>query len=421
MARQSPKSGKDRIPQMGEVAEDIAKQHKFSAKPKDDSQTTVFILIGLMLVFIVIGAGVLLLLFSGILAPVPPTQPPPTTTNQTGNETNVTIAGCDDQCNLDLAINTSSPNYCEFINSSAIAQQCYLALSNASLASCIKLDNSSMRYGCVLYHAESANDSTICNNLAEPDKTSCMSRISPCFEKSGVEKDLCLALEQKDVSFCKSDTGCIFNYSKSTKDNEACKSLPTLVMEYACRSNNLNKDECYYLSLISQKDLCYQMYANLSDDPIVCTMISQDTVYSFNCFSYFAVKDEDFSLCNYLSLDYRWECYSNYSFITKDLSGCKNIDPLASTSRFRCFYDYAKSYGDPSACDPINDPSQTITCYVGAIMNNTDLDYSTCSRVVITQWRNKCYMQSAILNNNPSLCNMIQTESERNNCLNQVS
>jgi hypothetical protein len=163
------------------------------------------------------------------------------------------------------------------------------------------------------------------------------------------------------------------------------------------------------------------MYANLSDDPLICTLINPDTLYSFNCFSHFALKEEDLSICDYLSLDYRWDCYSNYSFVTKDLSGCKNINKLATTSRFRCFYDYAKSYGDPSACDYINDPSPTITCYVGAMMNNTNLDYSTCSGVVVTQWRNKCYMQSAILNENPSLCNMIETESERNNCLSQVS
>jgi hypothetical protein len=417
MAKAKASSGRRKIPQVGEAAQDLSKKHKFSPEKKE-SQTGVFIIIGLMLIFIVIGAGVLLLLFSGIFVPAPPVKPP-VIINDT-NVTNITEPICDDQCNLNLAINTSSPNFCERINSSTTRQSCYLSLSNLSLGTCLKLENTTQLFDCVLLHAKSANDSKICNNLEEPDRTSCLSNISECYKKTGYERDLCLALDMKDVSLCNSNELCIYNYSKILNDLTSCKTLPTTVAEFACRSNTLDQDECINLPLASQKDLCYETYANLTGDALICTSIAKDTIYAYTCLTSFAVKDKDLSLCNYLSLDDRWACYTNYSFETKDLSGCKNIDDLATTAKFKCFYDYAKHHGDPSACDHINDPSQTITCYVGAIMNNTNLDYTTCGGVVVTQWKNKCYMQSAKLNNDSNICNFIQTENERNNCMKEL-
>jgi hypothetical protein len=418
MGRIKAKSRSRRIPKMGERVEDIEKKHKFSYSEKKESQSTVFLIIGLILIFIVIGAGILLILFSGIFTqPTPPG--PPVIINQT-NDTNITQPICDDLCNLNLAITTSSPNFCENINSSSITQQCYLSLANISLGTCIKLENTSQLFDCVLVHAKAANDSKICNNLNEPDKTSCMNKINECYEKTGSERDVCLAIDQKNVSLCKSNEECIYNYSKLLADSSACNSLPTAPTEYACKSYVLNQDKCINLPLGSQKDFCYEIYANLSGDGLICTSIQQDTIYSYNCLTSFAIKKEDLSYCDYLSLNDRWACYTNYSFVTNDLNGCKNIDMLATTARFKCFYDFAKYYGDPSACDPIKDPSPTITCYVAAIMNNTNLDYTKCGAVIISQWKNKCYMQSAKLKNDSSICNFIQTESERKNCFNEL-
>jgi hypothetical protein len=410
----NPKKAYRGIPPVGESAEDIRKKHRFESKEKTDSNRMIFFIIAVLLVFIIVGVGILLVLFMGKVEP--PTPPaPPNITNVT-NVTNITPSDCDDNCLLDSAISLNLLNICDNINDSSISQKCYLNFADTYLTACLEIEDKSTFNSCVKLHAVEKNDISICSNLDEANIQSCKTLIDPCFGKTGSEQNLCFALSKKDYSLCKGEEECIFNYSKTTKTTQACSVFPDDVNEQACKSIVLNTDKCFELPLYSQKDLCYQIYAMKSDDNVICTAISPDSLYALECFSYFSVEKGDQSLCDMLSLDNKWACYTNYSLNSGDLSGCDSIHKLATTARFNCFFKYAKSRGDPSACDLISNLGQAGTCYVGSIMNNTLLDLETCKDVQVVDWKNKCFMQSAKLQNDTSICNFIETENERKSC-----
>ena len=407
------------IPKPGESSTP-EKKHSFEPPGKKESNKTVFFLIAVLLIFIVIGVSLLIFIFMGKI--IPPSPPTSNLTNVTANiTTNGTVTGgCDDQCMLLLAQNTSSSSYCDVINDSSLKSQCYLALANVSLSSCLKTTGSNL-LDCVTNHAVRNSDIGICTNLEGADNLACMVAVNPCYAKNVTERQLCLAISKNDDSLCAGDEECIIDFIKTTGDESACDSIANTVKKYACISIALKKDKCINLTLQSQKDLCYQIYAVETDDEATCNDITPNSIYALDCFSFFAINRSQYSICDSLTLNNRWACYSNFSIGTKLTSGCQAIDTLAYTSRFRCFYGYAKLYGDPSACDLIGDVSQTLTCYVGAIMNNTALDYTNCANIVKEQWKNKCYSQSAQNKNDSSICNYIETENEREGCKNLLS
>jgi hypothetical protein len=392
----------------------MSKKYKYIPPEKKESNNMLFLTIAILLVLIIIGVGALLFIFmQWIEKPAPPIDQ-----NNITNITNITnvSAICDDQCMYDLAIKNNNFDHCNQINDSSISENCFMHFANTTLSACLKLTDTENMVACVELHAMEQNDTGICNNLNTTAAKICKEKVVPCSSKAGLEYSLCMALAKNDYGFCNSDEKCLLEYAKATGTTDACTKIPDAVKESSCKSIILDQDFCYLLPLTAQKDLCYQTYAMEEDDSLICTQITSDTAYSLECLSYFATKESNLNLCNSLSLNNRWSCYTNYSFTTKDLTGCSSIDKLATTSRFRCFFEFAKMHGDPSACDSIEDPGQVTSCYVGSILNNLNLDHTKCAAINLDEWKNRCYLESARLNNDASFCNFIETENERKNC-----
>jgi hypothetical protein len=210
------------------------------------------------------------------------------------------------------------------------------------------------------------------------------------------------------------------NYSVTTGDASACGNLTETVKSKACSSATLLTDKCTDLTLDSEKNYCYELYAIYSDNPLTCTQINGDNVYSLDCVSYFAGKRKDLSICekDSLSLNSLWACYINYSLISGDISGCAKIDPMATTNKFACSFAFAKKFGDPTACQLITDSlNQRSTCYQGVILySNQNLDWTKCAGVVNIDWKNKCYVEAAKLRNDISICDNIESDNGRLGC-----
>ncbi|NYZ76910.1 hypothetical protein H0O02_01185, partial [Candidatus Micrarchaeota archaeon] len=181
---------------------------------------------------------------------------------------------------------------------------------------------------------------------------------------------------------------------------------------------------CADLELIPQREYCWELYAIFTDNRMMCSEITQETQYSLECYSYFAAKEKDITICDSsgtLQLDNLWKCYSAYTLGTGDVIGCQRIHPLATTNQFSCFFEYGKKYGNPMACDMMNNPKFARTCYQGIILGNANLNYIYCHGVAQEEWRNKCYTESAKLRNDVSLCDFITTAPEKEICVNSYS
>jgi len=392
-------------------------KNKYETPEDKESRNRIFILIGIMLVLIVVGVALLALLFMGRL--LPPAQITLPNATVGGNLTNATIGGCGDACLYQQAMNLTDADYCRQILDAKLKNDCYIALSNVSLTACVNVQDHATLAGCVNKFALLMNQTDICTYLPEPQATSCMAQIDPCYLNNGTPRLLCLALEKKNVSQCGADTDCIFNYSIATSNTVDCGVITQRPAQYACVASITGQDKCHDLSG-AEKDLCYEIFAMRTNNSLYCTATTPDSRYMLDCIGYFVKHGADYSLCNSLTLNNRWQCYTNYSLGTGNTSGCVAIDPLASSFRFSCFFQFAKQWGDPSACDLINDAGQAVTCYVGSIMNNTNLDYRNCRDIGPIVWRNKCYTEYAKMSNDTSICNFIDTANEKSSCVGAV-
>jgi hypothetical protein len=401
----------------------MAGEKKYQFKTEDEGN--VIPLIGVLVVLIILVAGALyVIVTSGAVAEpeepiVPPVQPNETNitppANQT-NETNVTLV-CDDNCHYQNALMNESADECEKIENGTLMDICYEEISDVSLAACLEVRDPEKKDFCVTAFAVSKDDIELCD-LLDSARANCMKSVDSCIGSD--DELLCRALKDSDPAKCQSDTGCLLNYSMQKQNSSSCSLIQNPVVATGCESAIKKTDKCDDLPLQSQRDYCYQIYAEYSNDFLVCTQISDNSNYRLNCLSMFAASEANYTICKIgmLQLDDRWACYTNYSLMSGDISGCEAIDKLATTNRFKCTFEFAKKYGDPSACQVIESLPTRDTCYQGTIIySNENLDGSTCKDITDFVWMNKCYNEAAKKSGDVSLCDEIEESFAKTACI----
>ncbi|MFN7990952.1 MAG: hypothetical protein U0R44_02220 [Candidatus Micrarchaeia archaeon] len=387
---------------------------------KEESRGTIVTIAVLLVLILAVGGGLLYIIGQGQKGsgePVKPnqtnvTKPIPNVSN------NTTVAPvCDDQCLLGKASDISG---CAVINSTAVKETCYEKLSGQSLDACKAVADKAKKSACITHFAVSGKDPSICDSLAE-GRDACRHAVDPCIDSA--DKKLCAAVAGSKPALCGPDTSCLLNYSFQKNDSGSCSLIQNAALASACVSKIKNTDRCSDLPRLAERDLCYEMFAIYSGDYLTCTQITDDTTYAIDCFSVFAASMHDLSICDTFALDPKWACYTNYSLISGDLSGCTAINPLASTNRFKCSFEFAKKYGNPGACEAIIDsPSQKKTCYEGTIIySNSNLDYRYCKDVTNFQWKNSCYTEAAKLAGDKSICSYITEDFAKQSCISSVA
>lgn len=321
---------------------------------------------------------------------------------------------CDDECNYNLG--QTNMTYCERIQDESRKEDCYDKWAYDSLEACLKLSGEN-KEDCVYEHAKKGYDLEICE-YAE-NETACYIYVEPCYEFSMNERKKCIALKKDDYSYCEGNDECLFDYALETNEEDACYEITANANRYACFSILEENDRCTELNISANKDLCWQLYATHMDDVSVCFEISDYSGYALKCFSYFAAKTGDPNLCVSGGFEFNdlWACYIDYSLESGDLEGCHRIHYLATTNQFKCYFEYAKKYGNPGACEYLTQSSTKSTCYEGAILGNKNLNYEYCDEIAVDIWRYKCYTEYAKFNDDPSVCDYIEKSSERGLCV----
>ncbi len=389
---------------------------------KDDKRQTV-LLIGILLVLIIVVGGALLFILVN-RAPLPPEQtgqnttPPPPSGNGTipANVTNVTPQ-CDDSCLQARAVQESNVSECQLISDNSIKQGCFAMLSNVSIDACTAQDDAGAKALCVTAFAVSGNDIGLCDLLAS-GADECRVAVDACYGSS--DRKLCSALEDKDPALCGQDSACLLNFSVALGNASSCSLIQNAALSKACASAVTGSDHCSDLGEEAQENYCYQIFAIYSDDYLTCTQIDPASIYALDCYSTFAARLNNLSICDMadLFLNDRWACYTNFSLLTGNLTGCRSIPELAPTHTFDCAFSYAKKFGDPSACEVITENSVSVgTCYQGAIIySNANLNWQYCNKITNFVWMNKCYSEAAKLYHDSSICDKISDAPSRDSC-----
>lgn len=390
---------------------------KYDIKKKEMNIKLVIAVL-LVLIILILSGGFLLYY---ILGGGPNGEQPPPQINETRppeiipDVPNVTL--CDDQCQYEKAIQNSDETECKNISNISMQQQCYEELSDISLNACLKLENDLKKRSCIIAFAIADENLSLCDSLDEGIED-CKDVVDPC--RKAIDVNLCYAIKDADPLRCQSDTDCILNYSTTTRDEEACNLIQNPIVSKGCLSAVTGQDKCHGFDKQSERDNCHLIYALYADEFWTCTQIKDNTVYALECYSTFAARMNDLSICERdgFWLDTKWKCYTNYSLISGDLEGCREIDELATTNRFFCAFEYAKKYGNPTACNIISSIGQRHTCYQGAIIYSSEnLDWTYCSEVRSFEWRNKCFNEAAKLFDDVSLCDNIEEDFAKEACV----
>jgi hypothetical protein len=405
----------------------INEEKKYSFRPPmkegKDGKTAIVIAFG-TLVLLIIAVGVFIFLTGK------------ETTSQVSNATNVTNASnttinatiqnesaiCDDECLFNKAIADANYTFCMEIKNDSKKENCFMQLSYISLEACVQLHNYTNKKNCVEWHALSQKSTEVCNNLAVGDRKSCIEKVDPCFYKVLTEKALCMARLNKNYTYCEGDEECLLSYAELENDANPCYGIDSAVKKQVCINLVKKEDKCGDLLLASQIDYCRQLYAIRTNQSALCDKISQDTSYSYECYTHFATQEKNINYCKKLSLNDEWKCYKMYAIAANDVTGCDKIDKYASSSRYRCFLEFADTYNNASACEYVEDPGQKVECYYIAIGFNGEIyPPENCAGVEVTAWRDNCYRTLAQRTKNVTLCDYVLTEGIKKQCITAIA
>ncbi|MFH1521225.1 MAG: hypothetical protein ABID61_06270 [Candidatus Micrarchaeota archaeon] len=388
---------------------------KYRYKKTDDSHHNVVIISFLLIMVLVFGAVLIFILSqNSSVVPIIPNN----TTQPVANLTNGTIVvpvNCTEECLYEQTIAGDSHIPCLSLMNITLSQLCFEHFSNSSIDACKLLDDGEKKKICVTDFAIANKNALLCDLLLTEGQLDCKVQVDSCYSEPN--PDYCFALKTNDSSRCDSDD-CLLNYSLTKNDATTCNSISIEVISKACTSVLTSNDLCAAFSKDSERDYCYQLFSIYKNDYYSCTQIDNlESPYALDCYSYFAIIQNNLEICDALSLNQRWNCYSIHALATGDLDGCSEIHTLATSSRFTCAFDFALKYGDPAACNVIEDISAKKVCYQGAIIYNaTNLDWHNCGDVAMIDWSNKCYNEAAKLANDVSICDMIEIGYARETC-----
>ncbi|MFH1785927.1 MAG: hypothetical protein ABH842_05855 [Candidatus Micrarchaeota archaeon] len=389
------------------------KKNPYRFRKKDES-TTVVIAVSLLLILVILFGGALLFVLSQ-KSDQPVIIPSNNSTSNLTNTTNTTIE-CGDDCIYLNAINGNNYSACLPIMNSTITQMCFEYFSNESLDACKLVTDMEKKKVCVTKFAMEDDNALLCDLLLSEGYLECKVQVDPCYAE--LDQNLCHAVNENDPSKCKSNDECLLNYSVTNSDVDGCELISDEVISLACLSTTSDEDYCKTLTEGPKTEYCYQLYSVFEDDYSYCSKITNlEGPYALDCYSNYAISEEDHIICNVLTLDQRWKCYTNYSLATGDLDGCEDIHLLADTNRFNCVFTYANKYGNPSACNILEDTSSKSVCYQGPIIYSPqNLDWQYCEDVSNSDWSNKCFNEAAKLNQDISICNYIAVDYAKEAC-----
>ena len=391
------------------------KPYKYNPQPEGGALPGKRIMIGAGIVLVVVVAVVFLLggrATEFIPELVIPTITPPEE-----------AADCNtDACLMNLAQQENNPTLCDLILNETREQQCLESIASTSFDACEQILDYGKKVECAMTHAQLEQSIRPCQRLGlvEDDRRACIESVDPCyFEPDG--QNLCRALESGDVLKCEGEESCVTEYALQTGNHTSCGAIEELARQYTCVSLVMGEPVCDELAIERNRDYCYELYSKKSDQNH-CDQITDGTEYERRCYSYFAILQSDSDICAQVDLAERWNCYRNYSAETGDIAGCQAIHQLAIHAYYGCIFDLALIHADPVACQDIDFAGERERCYSGSIYEHEQpIDIEKCGQVTSEPWKNACYTEVAIENNDTSVCTMyIEAESSQGLCERRV-
>jgi len=325
-----------------------------------------------------------------------------------------------DNCFSSLALEKSNSSYCKSIYAIDKYDACLANFANSSLEICKQIATPEIRFTCLTANAVREKSEDICNMIDNTDAAAaCLKKVlPPCMlisEESA--RSLCIALDKQDFSIC-TDNACLQAYAVNQSSELACGAITQQNDKYFCLAQVAKSAAvCLQAPLQPVQDLCIERSAEAFGDVSTCGLATTGSDYRNNCYLYFAVQARDSTICQQpLYETQRDSCYKNYSIGTATTDACPKV--VESTNRVDCYFKAAKLNRMPSLCNLLWTNDFKNTCYSGAILFPAEGPVpSDCASVASTDWKDKCYYQSARSAYNGTYCDFMSAGLEKDNCM----
>ncbi len=240
--------------------------------------------------------------------------------------------------------------------------------------------------------------------------------VDVCEDLDGNEFDECMVFENQEVSYCYNDFECIAQFAQTFDDLTVCDRFDYPAEQMMCKAVAKDNPGIYCEDSGQQRtiDKCYWLYVNLTDDFFYCGSIKSVEQYKTDCYSLAAVNEEDDAYCRNLMSGSRDECYTAYAKQTNDVSVCTKIF-VERVNLYSCYYEPALAFGMMSYCENV-DASQRNFCYNNVLHLSDKLTPSDCVDVPSTSWREECYLQVALQEDDDSYCQYLKSSSNILEC-----
>jgi hypothetical protein len=326
-----------------------------------------------------------------------------------------------DECFFSLAKNNSNPDLCKNIYSIDKIDECYLYFAEKKGTDfCLKVTDFEKKDNCLLESGIKEKSKEICEKIGNLEKKKeCLKQAySVCALIDDIERqNLCFALERNNYSECKS-TLCLYNYAKNKSNEKACLEIESPKDRFSCLAVVKKEQEyCENLEYQSERDFCFKNYSIERKDDQVCEKITNETIYSKDCYSFFALYYNKTYFCEKISKQAdKYECLILYASKNANTTACEKIDE--TINRGICYIKAASENRMPSLCNDLPTISSRQSCYSQTILNNPDgpLIFD-CPNIKEKLWEEKCYFQAAIKTKTKEYCNYIKTQDEKEKCL----
>ncbi|MFA6328248.1 MAG: hypothetical protein WCY41_02285 [Candidatus Micrarchaeia archaeon] len=292
--------------------------------------------------------------------------------------------------------------------------------------------------------------------VPEPVKNT-TAAVLPCSAGNIVQNDNCfssLAWEKSNSTYCKSiysvDTldACLYHFANTSL--EICKQVTNSELRFSCLTANavaakseaicnmidnteaaaaclkkvlppcmlISDESARSLCIALDKgdfsyctdDACLEAYAFNKSSDLACGAITQQ-VERYYCLA--LVKKSTASCRDAPLSPIQDACIERSAEALDDLSGC-GLATDGSDYRNNCYLYFAIKNSDPTICQKLLLETQRDLCYKNYSIGTATVD--ACPKVVESTNRVDCYFKAAKLNRKPSLCNPLWTTDFKNTC-----
>ncbi len=291
-------------------------------------------------------------------------------------------------------------------------EQPYMELCNKE-PSQLKIDQ------CMQNYALEFNDISACREMKELNIDSCIKEIAVNL----LSYNTCKEIKLKNISI---RDQCFYDIAIELKDNSGCVQIIDETKANTCNAiiaaEENSIEACKKISVVSDKDICFNALAIGTNDYVICTYISTaktETGFKIdNCLNALLVGNKEETLCTYfIDENQSNHCYYEVGTQEKNPLICKKSSD--DDLKYLCIKNVAVLEEDPDYCLQIQDQNIFQQCVIA--VSEINPEKKACELIESLSTKDTCYYNTAKATLKELFCEFIMDNEIRDTCYDELA